>query len=94
MPETQNKNKFIRLLNYSGNYKYLTIVGMFLSALSAICLLVPFVYIWDVVNALLAVVPDYKSPKLGCLCDKCIYICSTRNNFKLFWSDGYTFVRI
>lgn len=59
MPETQNKNKFIRLLNYSGNYKYLTIVSMFLSALSAICLLVPFVYIWDVVNALLAVAPDF-----------------------------------
>ena len=59
MPETQNKNKFIRLLNYSSNYKYLTIVGMFLSALSAICLLVPFVYIWDVVNALLAVAPDF-----------------------------------
>lgn len=59
MPETQNKNKFIRLLNYSGNYKYLTIVGMFLSALSAICLLVPFVYIWDVVNALLVVSPDF-----------------------------------
>lgn len=59
MPETQNKNKFIRLLNYSGNYKYLTIVGMFLSALSVICLLVPFVYIWDVVNALLAVAPDF-----------------------------------
>ena len=59
MPETQNKNEFIRLLNYSGNYKYLTIVGMFLSALSAICLLVPFVYIWDVVNALLAVAPDF-----------------------------------
>lgn len=59
MPETQNKNKFIRLLNYSGNYKYLTIVGMFLSALSAICLLVPFVYIWDVVNTLLAVAPDF-----------------------------------
>lgn len=59
MPETKNKNKFIRLLNYSGNYKYLTIVGMFLSALSAICLLVPFVYIWDVVNALLVVAPDF-----------------------------------
>lgn len=59
MPETQNKNKFIRLLNYSGNYKYLTIVGMFLSALSAICLLVPFVYIWNVVNALLAVALDF-----------------------------------
>lgn len=59
MSETQNKNKFIRLLNYSGNYKYLTIIGMFLSALSAICLLVPFIYIWDVVNALLAVAPDF-----------------------------------
>ena len=59
MPETQNKNKFIRLLNYSGNYKYLTIIGMFLSALSAICLLVPFIYIWDVVNALLAVATDF-----------------------------------
>lgn len=59
MPETQNKNKFIRLLNYSGNYKYLTIIGMFLSALSAICLLVPFIYIWDVGNALLAVAPDF-----------------------------------
>ena len=46
-------------MNYSGNYKYLTIVGIFLSALSAICLLVPFVYIWDVVNALLAVAPDF-----------------------------------
>lgn len=32
---------------------------MFLSALSAICLLVPFVYIWNVVNALLAVAPDF-----------------------------------
>lgn len=59
MSKTQNKNKFIRLLNYSGNYKYLTILGMFLSALSAICLLVPFIYIWDVVNALLAVAPDF-----------------------------------
>lgn len=28
-------------------------------ALSAICLLVPFVYIWNVVNALLAVAPDF-----------------------------------
>ena len=59
MSETKNKNKFIRLLNYSGNYKYLTIIGMILSALSAICLLVPFIYIWDVVNALLTVAPDF-----------------------------------
>ena len=59
MSNTQSKNKFIRLLNYSGNYKYLSILGMILSALSAICLLIPFIYIWDVVNALLAVAPEF-----------------------------------
>ncbi len=59
MSKTQNKNKFIRLLNYSGNYKYLTILGMILSALSAISLLIPFIYIWEVVNALLAAAPNF-----------------------------------
>jgi ATP-binding cassette subfamily B protein len=59
MSNTQSKYKFIRLLNYSGNYKYLSILGMILSALSAICLLIPFIYIWDVVNALLAVAPNF-----------------------------------
>lgn len=59
MSKTQNKNKFIRLINYSGNYKYLTIIGMILSALSAISLLIPFIYIWDVVNALLEVAPNF-----------------------------------
>ena len=38
MSKTQSKNRFIRLLNYSGNYKYLSIIGMILSALSAISL--------------------------------------------------------
>ena len=59
MSNTQSKNKFIRLLNYSGNYKYMSILGMILSGLSAICLLVPFIYIWNVVNALLAVAPNF-----------------------------------
>lgn len=59
MSKTQNKNKFIRLLNYSGNYKYLTILGMILSALSAISLLIPFIYIWEVVNALLTAAPNF-----------------------------------
>jgi ATP-binding cassette subfamily B protein len=59
MSNSQSNNKFIRLLNYSGNYKYLTILGMIFSAVSAICLLIPFIYIWNVVNALLAVAPDF-----------------------------------
>ena len=66
MSDNQSKNKFIRLLNFSGNYKYLTILGCILSALSAICLLIPFVYIWDVVNALLIAAPDFtKAQNLG-----------------------------
>ena len=59
MSKTQNKNKFIRLLNYSGKYKYLSILGMIFSALSAISLLIPFIYIWEVVNAILAVAPNF-----------------------------------
>ncbi len=59
MSNNENKNKFIRLLNFSGNYKYLTILGMILSALSAISLLIPFIYIWEVVNAILAVAPNF-----------------------------------
>lgn len=56
-----NKNKFIRLLNYSGNYKYLTIIGCLFSAISAVCMLIPFIYIWKVVNELLTVAPNFAS---------------------------------
>ena len=59
MSNNKSKNKFIRLLNFSGNYKYLTILGCIFSALSAISLLIPFIYIWEVVNALLQVAPDF-----------------------------------
>ena len=59
MSESKSKNKFIRLLSYSGKYKYLSILGMIFSALSAISLLIPFVYIWNVINALLTVAPEF-----------------------------------
>lgn len=59
MSDNKTNNKFIRLLNYSGNYKYLTILGCIFSALSAISLLIPFIYIWNVVNTLLMVAPDF-----------------------------------
>ena len=59
MSENKSKNKFFRLLSYSGKYKYLSIVGIILSALSAISMLIPFIYIWHVVNALLVVAPDF-----------------------------------
>lgn len=59
MSFNQNNNQFLRLLSYSGNYKYLTILGTIFSGLSAISLLIPYIYIWKVVNALLMVAPNF-----------------------------------
>lgn len=56
---SKSNNKFIRLLSYSGKYKYLSIIGCLLSAVSAVCILMPFVYIWDVINALLIAAPEF-----------------------------------
>ena len=48
-----------RLLEYAGGYKYLTIASWILSALSALVALLPFVYIWKVIQEVLDVAPDY-----------------------------------
>lgn len=54
-----NKNRFLALLDFSGNYKYLTILGCILSGISVILLLIPFIYIWEVVNELLRALPNF-----------------------------------
>ncbi len=48
-----------RLLRYAGGYKYLTVASWILSALSALVALLPFVYIWKVINEVLDVAPNY-----------------------------------
>ena len=48
-----------RLLEYAGGYRYLTIASWILSALSALVALLPFVYIWKAVGAVLDASPDY-----------------------------------
>lgn len=48
-----------KLLDYAGNYRYLTIASWVLSALSAFVALLPFVYIWKVIKEVLDVAPDY-----------------------------------
>lgn len=48
-----------RLLDYAGNYKYLTIASWILSAVSAFVALLPFVYIWKVIKEVLDVAPNY-----------------------------------
>ena len=48
-----------RLFEYAGGYKYLTIASWVLAAISAWIALVPFYYIWKVMQSVLAVAPDY-----------------------------------
>lgn len=55
----KEKSNLKRLLNYAGNYKYLTIASWILSAVSAFVALLPFVYIWKVIKEVLDVAPNY-----------------------------------
>ncbi|MDD3402984.1 MAG: ABC transporter ATP-binding protein [Hespellia sp.] len=48
-----------KLFDYAGNYKYLTISSWILSAISAWIALVPFYYIWKIVDEVLQVSPDF-----------------------------------
>lgn len=52
-------NKLLNLLNFSGNYKYLTILGCILAALSAILGLIPFIYIWKLIEEIILTMPNY-----------------------------------
>lgn len=43
-------SNFKRLMEYAGNHKYLTYTSWILSALSAAVALIPFIYIWEIIN--------------------------------------------
>lgn len=46
------------LFVYAGKYKYLTILSLILSCISAVVLVLPFIWIWKVADILLAVYPN------------------------------------
>lgn len=48
-----------RLLEYAGSYKYLTIASWVLATISAFVALVPFYFIWRLIQEVLRVAPDY-----------------------------------
>lgn len=43
-------SNFKRLMEYAGNHRYLTYTSWILSALSAAVALIPFIYIWEIIN--------------------------------------------
>lgn len=48
-----------RLMYYAGDHKYFTYASLVLAALSALIALVPFYYIWKIMEEVLKVRPDY-----------------------------------
>lgn len=49
----------LRLMGYAGKFKWFTVGSIVFAALSACLALVPFVYIWKIVNEVLTVMPDF-----------------------------------
>lgn len=47
------------LFAYAGRHKYLTILSLLFSFISAVFLLMPFLWIWKVVEEILKVYPDF-----------------------------------
>ena len=52
-----------KLFAYAGSYKYLTIASWILSAVSALIALLPFYYIWRIMQEVVNAAPDYEKAK-------------------------------
>ena len=56
---SKSPNPIIRLLDFSGGYKKLTIIGCALSGISALCSIMMLVCVWFVLRDLIAVAPNW-----------------------------------
>lgn len=62
--ETKSKESSMsKLFAYAGSYKYLTIASWILSAVSALIALLPFYYIWRIMQEAVNAAPDYENAK-------------------------------
>ena len=55
----KKQSNLSRLLQIAGNHRYLIYASWVLSAVSALLALVPFYYIWKIMQEVLAVAPDF-----------------------------------
>ena len=55
----KKQSDFSRLMSYAGGHRFLTYASWVLSAASALLALVPFLYIWKILQDVLAAAPDY-----------------------------------
>ena len=57
----KKQSNLSRLLSYAGGHKYFTYASWVLSGISALTALVPFWYIWKIINEVLEVSPNFGS---------------------------------
>lgn len=57
----KKKNAITTLLNYAGNFRILTYIGLTLSAISMLCSIVPYICIWLVVRDLIEAIPNFSN---------------------------------
>lgn len=57
----KKQSNLSRLMQYAGGHKYLTYASWVLSAVSALCALVPFIYIWRIIKEVLDVAPNFEN---------------------------------
>ncbi len=59
MIRLKKQSNLSRLMQYAGGRRYLTYASWVLSAISALCALVPFIYIWRIIGEVLETAPNF-----------------------------------
>lgn len=55
----KKQSNLSKLMGYAGNFKYLTYASWVLSAISALIALLPFIYVWKIIQEVLEIAPDF-----------------------------------
>lgn len=55
----KKQSNLSKLMEYAGNFKYLTYASWVLSAISALIALMPFIYVWKIIKEVLEIAPDF-----------------------------------
>ena len=59
--DLKKKSDLQKLLDYAGNFRWLTYASWVQSVISALLALVPFIYIWKIIKEVLDVAPNYEN---------------------------------
>lgn len=59
--DLKKKSDLQKLLDYAGNFRWLTYASWVLSVISVLLALVPFIYIWKIIKEVLDVAPNYEN---------------------------------